>query len=307
MAFFRSFTEGLNRTRQNMLGKIANVLGVTQIDEDTWDDLEAVLIQADVGVDSAGEIIQRLQNYTEENGITRTSDLQKQLFIELRSLLKAPPPLTFPGNPCVLMMVGVNGSGKTTTSAKLAQHFRQQYGLSPILAACDTFRAAAVEQLQVWGGRLGVEVISSVHGADPGAVLHDAISAARSRGNNLVIADTAGRLHTKYNLMEELKKVHRVAGRAEAGAPHHVWLVLDAVTGQNAMHQARAFKEAAHVTGVVITKLDSSARGGMVFAIRQELGLPVYYLGLGEKVEDLRPFNPDAFVEALVKSREPNE
>jgi fused signal recognition particle receptor len=201
--------------------------------------------------------------------------------------------------PSVIMVVGVNGSGKTTTIAKLGQRFQSQ-GKTLLFGAADTFRAAAVDQLQVWGDRLKVDVISGAPESDPGAVAFNAVQSGEARGVDIVIIDTAGRLHTRFNLMEELKKVYRVVGKALAGAPHHTWLVLDATTGQNALQQAKAFKEAVGVTGVILSKLDSSARGGMAFAIQRELGLPILFAGLGEKPEDLIPFDPDAFVEGIL-------
>ncbi len=296
---FGIFRRGLSKTRKSMFGRIANVLGVSEIDEDTWDDLEATLIQADIGVESAANIVEHLQEVVDREGITRTDDLNDHLRAELAGLLQTPPPVNIDGDPTVILMVGVNGAGKTTTTAKLATSFKQQ-GHDVVLAACDTFRAAAVEQLQIWGERTDTPVIAGAKNADPSAVLFDAIRAAKARGATLVIGDTAGRLHTKYNLMEELRKIYRVAGKAADNAPHHVWLVLDAITGQNALIQAKAFKEAANVTGVIITKLDSTAKGGMVFAVERELGIPVYYLGLGEKEEDLQQFTPEAFIDGLI-------
>jgi fused signal recognition particle receptor len=201
------------------------------------------------------------------------------------------------------MLVGVNGSGKTTTAAKLGKQFRQQ-GKQVLLAAADTYRAAAVDQLQVWGERLGLPVIAGQPGADPGAVSYDAVQAGLSRHADIVLIDTAGRLHTRFNLMEELKKVHRVVGKALPGAPHAVWLVLDATTGQNAITQARAFKDAVKVNGVILAKLDSSAKGGMAFAIQKELGLPILYAGLGEKPEDLTRFDREAFVDSILQKRD---
>ncbi|MFQ5409886.1 MAG: signal recognition particle-docking protein FtsY [Anaerolineales bacterium] len=295
----RSFTQGLTRTRQQVFGRIANAIGVGEISADTWDEIEAILIQADIGVATATELVDSLRDHVKATGLTRADDLMERLRTELRAQLPDPPALTLPGEPTVILMVGVNGSGKTTTAAKLARWLAIEHNARPLLAACDTFRAAAVEQLQIWGARVGVPVIAGDANADPGAVLFDAVSAARARGSNVVIADTAGRLHTRFNLMEELEKVRRVAAKAAEGAPHHVLLVLDAITGQNALAQARAFRDKVGVTGVVVSKLDSSARGGMVFAIRRELALPVQFVGLGEAVEDLQPFEPGAFVDGL--------
>jgi fused signal recognition particle receptor len=207
--------------------------------------------------------------------------------------------LDWQAHPSIILLVGVNGSGKTTTAAKLGRRFADQ-GQRVLLVAADTFRAAAVDQLQVWAERLGIPILAGQMGSDPGAVVYDGIQSALAKGTDLVLVDTAGRLHTRYNLMEELKKVQRVAGKALAGAPHAVWLVLDATTGQNALVQARAFKEAVGVTGIILAKLDSSARGGMAFAIQRELGLPILFAGLGEKAEDLTPFDPDAFVKGIL-------
>ena len=205
-------------------------------------------------------------------------------------------------HPAVILLVGVNGSGKTTTAAKLGKQFAGQ-GMKVLLAAADTYRAAAVDQLQVWGDRLGLQVVAGQPGSDPGAVAFDAIQSAVSRKMDIVLVDTAGRLHTRYNLMEELKKVHRVSGKALPGAPHATWLVLDATTGQNALQQARAFKDAVKVDGIILAKLDSSAKGGMAFAIQQELGLPILFAGLGEKPEDLQRFDREAFVDGILTQK----
>lgn len=233
-------------------------------------------------------------------GITRTDELQSCLRSELIQRLDPVPPILIDQKPAVILVVGVNGSGKTTTIAKLGKRFASE-GRKVMLAAADTFRAAAVDQLQIWGERLNLPVIAGQPNGDPGAVAYDAVQAAISRKVDLVLVDTAGRLHTRYNLMEELKKVHRVVGKALPGAPHAVWLVLDATTGQNALHQARAFKEAVKINGVILAKLDSSARGGMAFAIQRELGLPILYAGLGEKPDDLQPFDREAFVDGILQ------
>jgi fused signal recognition particle receptor len=295
----QALREGLARTRQAAFGRIAQLLGATEITPALWEELEAALIQADVGVRVAQELLDRLRERVRREGVTRAEDLRAMLKGELRALLKDPPPLNLGRDPLeVVLVVGVNGSGKTTTVAKLAHRFRQQ-GRRVLLAAADTFRAAAGEQLEIWAERAGVPCIGGQPGADPGAVLFDALQAARARGYDLVLADTAGRLHTKYNLMQELQKVRRVATKAVPGAPHEVWLVLDATTGQNALPQAREFHQAVGVTGLILSKLDGTAKGGAVFAIARELGLPVRFVGVGEGLEDLLPFDADAFVEEL--------
>ena len=294
--------DGLAKTSKATFGRIAGLLGATEINTDTWDELEALLIQADMGIDTATEIIESLQRVVRTEGLLRSDELEQALRVELRSRLDEPPAIDWSGTPSVLLVVGVNGSGKTTTIAKLGKRFLDE-GKSILFGAADTFRAAAVDQLQVWGGRLGVEVIAGAPESDPGAVAFNAVQAGGARHVNLVIIDTAGRLHTRFNLMEELKKVHRVVGKAWPGAPHAVWLVLDATTGQNALQQARAFKDAVNVTGVILAKLDSSARGGMAFAIKHELGLPILFAGLGEKPEDLQPFDPDAFIDGILSAR----
>ncbi|GAB4458265.1 MAG: signal recognition particle-docking protein FtsY [Anaerolineales bacterium] len=276
-----------------------SILGATEITEDTWDELEALLVQADLGIETATEVLDGLRRVVRTEGLTRSDELWEALRAELRSRLVPPPALTWTHKPSVIMMVGVNGSGKTTTIAKLGQRFRAE-GRTVLFGAADTFRAAAVDQLQVWGDRLGVDVIAGAPESDPGAVAFNAVQAGTARGVDLILIDTAGRLQTKFNLMEELKKVYRVIGKALPGAPHAVWLVLDATTGQNAMVQAKAFRDAVGVSGVILSKLDSSARGGMAFAIQRELGLPILFAGLGEKPEDLTPFDPDAFVQGIL-------
>ena len=291
---------GLAKTSKTAFGRLATIFGATEINQETWDDLEALLVQADLGIEIAVEILESLQRFVRTEGLTRSDELWDALRSELRSRLDAPPAIEWRSKPSVVMMVGVNGSGKTTTIAKLGERFRTE-GKSLLFGAADTFRAAAVDQLQVWGDRLGVDVIVGAPESDPGAVAFNTVQAGVARNVDLVFVDTAGRLHTRFNLMEELKKVHRVIGKAMDGAPHEVWLVLDATTGQNALQQARAFKEAVNVTGVILSKLDSSARGGMAFAIRRELGLPILFAGLGEKPEDLVSFDPDAFVQGILE------
>lgn len=293
---------GLARTSRATFGQIAGLLGATEITANTWDELEALLIQADLGIKTATEVIDSLQRLVRTEGLLRSDELENALRAELRQRLDQPPAIEWAEHPSVLLIVGVNGSGKTTAIAKLGKRYLDE-GMSILFGAADTFRAAAVDQLQVWGDRLGVDVVAGAPESDPGAVAYSAVQAGTARGVDLVIIDTAGRLHTRFNLMEELKKIHRVVGKALPGAPHAVWLVLDATTGQNALHQARAFKEAVDVTGVILAKLDSSARGGMAFAIEQELGLPILFAGLGEKPGDLWPFNPDAFMEGILSTK----
>lgn len=291
--------EGLSKTSKTAFGRIANFLGATEIDEDAWESLEALLIQADLGLETASSVVESLKSTVQARGLVRHDELLEALRQELRKRLDAPPLLQWDSKPSVVMVVGVNGSGKTTTLAKLSRRFQAE-GRSVLLGAADTFRAAAVEQLQVWGSRLGVEVITGAPESDPGAVAFNAVQSGTARGIDLVLVDTAGRLQTRFNLMEELKKVERVIGKAMPGAPHAVWLVLDATTGQNALSQARAFKEAVGVTGVILAKLDTSARGGMAFAIQHELGLPILFAGLGEKPEDLQVFDPEAFIDGIL-------
>ncbi len=296
---FNKWRAGLARTRKSTFGRIASLFGATQITDETWEDLEALLIQADLGIETSEAVMEALWEREQAEGMTRADELKAALREELRRLLSAPPEIAFPHRPTVILIVGVNGSGKTTTIAKLGKRFREE-GKSVIFGAADTFRAAAVEQLQVWGERLDIPVIAGQPGGDPGAVAYDTIQAAQARGMDVALIDTAGRLHTRFNLMEELKKVYRVSGKALPGAPHHVWLVMDATTGQNALQQAQAFKKAVDVTGIILAKLDSSARGGMAFAIQRELRLPIYFAGLGEKPDDLQPFTPDAFVKGIL-------
>ncbi|RPI96717.1 MAG: signal recognition particle-docking protein FtsY [Chloroflexi bacterium] len=296
---FAKWRSGLAKTSKTAFGRLATFLGATEITEETWEDLETLLIQADVGIETTTEILEALRRIVQSRGLTRSEELSEALRAELRARLDPAPALGWKDKPSVILVVGVNGSGKTTTIAKLGQRFRSD-GKTLLFGAADTFRAAAVDQLQVWGDRLKVDVISGAPESDPGAVAFNAVQSGAARGVDFVIIDTAGRLHTRFNLMEELKKVQRVVGKALPGAPHAVWLVLDATTGQNALQQAKAFKEAVGVTGVIVAKLDSSARGGMTFAIQRELGLPILFAGLGEKPEDLIPFDPDAFVQGLL-------
>jgi fused signal recognition particle receptor len=297
--FFEKWKSGLAKTSKTAFGQLAQLFGATQITHETWEDLEALLIQADLGIDTTAEILESLRLVVRDQGLIYSEELSEALRAELRTRLDPAPVLQWKEKPSVILVVGVNGSGKTTTIAKLGKRFQAE-GKTLLFGAADTFRAAAVDQLQVWGDRLKVDVIAGAPESDPGAVAFSAVQSGAARHLDLVIIDTAGRLHTRFNLMEELKKVDRVVGKALPGAPHAVWLVLDATTGQNALQQAKAFKEAVGVTGVILSKLDSSARGGMAFAIQHELGLPILFAGLGEKTEDLIPFDPDAFVKGIL-------
>jgi fused signal recognition particle receptor len=299
MSIFVKWKDGLAKSSKAAFGQIATILGATEIAPETWDDLEALLIQADIGVETTDIILDALEQRVDSQGLTKSNQLKTALREELCALLTSPPPMDINHQPTVILIVGVNGSGKTTTIAKLGQIFAQQ-GKSVLLGAADTYRAAAVDQLEIWAQRLQLPIIAGQHGGDAGAVAFDTVKAAIARKSEIVLIDTAGRLHTRFNLMEELKKVHRVVGKAMPGAPHAVWLVMDATTGQNAIQQARAFKDAVNVTGVILAKLDSSARGGMAFAIQHELGLPILFAGLGEKPDDLQLFNPEAFVDGIL-------
>lgn len=300
---FGRLKAGLARTRGNLASGIGNLLlGKKVVDDALLEDLETQLLLADVGVDATSEIIAALTERVQRRQLNDPEALLDALREELAGLLRhRAKPFEIPATPrpFVILVVGVNGVGKTTTIGKLARRFKAA-GLSPILAAGDTFRAAAVEQLQVWGDRNEVPVIAHGEGADSASVIFDALAAARSRGADVVLADTAGRLHNKQNLMDELAKVGRVMKRFDAEAPHAVLLVLDAGTGQNALAQAREFAQAVGLTGIVLTKLDGTAKGGIVFAITRQTGLPIQFIGVGESVEDLRPFEPDDFVAALL-------
>lgn len=293
---------GLAKTSKATFGQIATLLGASEITDETFEELEALLIKADLGIDTTEDILAALWDRERKEGFIKAAQLKDALRQELRQRLDEPPQLSFPDRPSVILVVGVNGSGKTTSIAKLGKRYASQ-GKRVILGAADTYRAAAVDQLQVWADRVNLPVIAGQPDGDPGAVAYDTVQAAIARQADIALIDTAGRLHTRFNLMEELKKVHRVVGKAMPGAPHAVWLVMDATTGQNALQQARAFKETVNVTGIILAKLDSSARGGMAFAIQQELNLPILYAGLGEGPDDLQPFDPDLFIQGILDEK----
>ena len=290
---------GLSKTRKSTFGKIATFFGASEITPDTWDDLEDLFIQSDLGAQTSLEIIDQLKFRIENDGVINAEELSRLIKDELTSRLITPPENLFKEKPQVILIAGVNGSGKTTTIAKLGKYYQDQ-GFNIQFVAADTYRAAAVEQLQIWGERLNIPVTAGQQNGDPGAVVYDGIQSALSKNKDLVLIDTAGRLHTSYNLMEELKKIYRVAGKALPSAPHHSWLVMDATTGQNALHQAESFHEAIPLDGIILVKLDSSAKGGMAFAIQDKLDLPILFAGLGESPEDLVPFDPESFVASIV-------
>ena len=292
--------ESLTRTRNSVFSQITGLFGGSEIDDELWDDLEALLIQADVGVETTTDLIETVRGRVVREGITKPVDAQVILKEEMRNLLDGYGPSDVDRTRIltVILVVGVNGSGKTTTIAKLAYYYKQQ-GKRVVLAAADTFRAAAIDQLKIWGERAGCPVIAHQPDADPGAVVFDAIKSALARKADIVIIDTAGRLHTKYNLMKELEKLKSIAQKQVHAAPHETLLVLDASTGQNALVQAKYFKESVAITGVVLSKLDGTAKGGVVFAIGKELGVPVRFVGVGEQLEDLMPFDSELFVEGL--------
>ena len=297
----RAIKESLTRTRKGFFGQIRGLLGSNEVTDELWQELEELLILADVGVGTTVELVERLQEHVVKEHIRRADGVMALLKEELLAFLKdSSRPLATEEQRMltVILVVGANGSGKTTTIAKLAHYF-QGKGWRVMLAAADTFRAAAIDQLKIWGQRVGADVIAHTPGADPGAVVYDAIRATLSRGIDLLIVDTAGRLHTKYNLMQELKKIRGVAAKQVHRAPHETWLVLDATTGQNALSQARHFKDVVNVTGIILAKLDGTAKGGIAFAVANELGLPIRFVGTGERVNDLAEFDAEAFVEGL--------
>jgi fused signal recognition particle receptor len=308
-SFLDRMKQAVTRTRDSFTQSLSAVVALTrEVDEASLDDLELALLASDIGSSTTQEIISRLRERALRQGIADGAELRSILKSEIRRILDGvAKPIAHPATPPeVIMMVGVNGTGKTTTTGKLAALFRKPtrehpQGQSVLLCAADTFRAAAIEQLEVWSQRSGVELIKTKQGGDPSAALFDAATAAKARGTGILIVDTAGRLHTKSDLMKELDKMVRTASKIVPGAPHQTLLVIDATTGQNGLQQARLFTEAAKVTGIVLTKLDGTAKGGIVVAIAHELGLPVLYAGVGEKIDDILPFEPEAFVESMLE------
>lgn len=299
MGFFDRLREGLVKTRKGFVEKVESIFAGRPIDNESLEELEETLILSDVGAQNAQEIVRHLKEKSDRGEMKGAGSVREFLKKEMVSMLGNPHPLVaFGEKPFVILAVGVNGVGKTTTIGKLASRFRNQ-GFSVLLAAGDTFRAAAIEQLEIWAQRSDAQFVKHQSGSDPSAVVFDAVEAGKARGVDVVIIDTAGRLHTKSSLMDELKKVKRVCGKAMAGSPHEVLLVVDATNGQNALRQAQMFNEAIGVTGIALTKLDGTAKGGIVFAIKKELNIPVRLIGVGEGIDDLQDFVPAEFVRAL--------
>jgi fused signal recognition particle receptor len=298
--FFKRLRTGLARSREALTAEIGASL-FDRIDEETWERLEEALILADVGAPTTADVVGRLEGEVATGAVTGTEAIEDRLVALLAGVAQTgSPKIDLTAKPAVIMVTGVNGTGKTTTIGKLAWHIQQELGLNTLLAAADTYRAAAVEQLSQWAERAGCEIVKAEQGGDPGAVAYDAIEAAKARGMDVVICDTAGRLHTHGNLMEELSKVRRVIQKQIPDAPHESLIVIDATTGQNGLRQAKAFSEAAGLTGAVLTKLDGSAKGGVALGIAAELGIPVKLIGIGEGLEDLRPFDAEQFARALL-------
>lgn len=294
-----STEQAVKRSKDTWFSKITGLFNRSTLDPEVWDELEELLIAADVGVDTTDKLVQQTKTKVDQDKVTDPAKVRNILQKEMVSMLDVGDAGSAPVYPQAILVVGVNGSGKTTTIAKLGYAFGKE-GKKVVLAAGDTFRAAAIDQLKWWGQRIGADVIAHQPGADPGAVAFDALQAAASRGTDVVIIDTAGRLQTKYNLMEELKKIKRVVQRVDASAPQNTYLVLDATTGQNGLSQARYFTEAVDVSGVILTKLDGTAKGGIVLAICDQLRIPIRFIGTGETLDDLTPFDPEAFIGAVM-------
>jgi fused signal recognition particle receptor len=299
MGFFERLKEGLTKTRKGFIEKVESIFTGRKIDEETLEELEEILITSDIGTKATAEIMTVIQEKVNKGEVRDADSVKELLKKEMIAILGHSQPLVVYGNrPFVILAVGVNGVGKTTTIGKLASRFQSQ-GFSVLLAAGDTFRAAAIEQLEIWAERAGTQLVKHQYGSDPAAVAFDAVAAAKKRGIDVVIVDTAGRLHTKINLMEELKKMRRTIEKVMPEAPHEILLVVDATTGQNALRQAEFFNEAIGITGIALTKLDGTAKGGIVLAIKKGLGIPIRLIGVGEGLYDLRDFDPKEFVEAL--------
>ncbi|MCI6616203.1 signal recognition particle-docking protein FtsY [Ruminococcus sp.] len=304
MGFFSKIKEGLKKTRNAVVGQIDSMLkSFTKIDDELFEELEELLVMGDVGVHTAEKICDELKNRVKKEGIKDPEEINRLLEETVSEMLKGGEKLDISTSPSIILVIGVNGVGKTTTIGKLANSLSKQ-GKKVILAAADTFRAAAIEQLDIWAQRSGCEIIKQNEGSDPAAVVYDAISAAKARNADVIICDTAGRLHNKKHLMDELAKINRVIDRELPNAAKEKLLVLDATTGQNAVNQAEQFRQATGITGIVLTKLDGTAKGGVVLAIKDGLGIPVKYIGVGEQIDDLQPFNSDDFAKALFAKTE---
>lgn len=298
MGFFNKISEGLKKTRDSLGQLFDGVFSGGSVDDELFDDLEEALILGDTGAATAGAICAELRRRVKKEGVTDPERVREMLAEVIAEMLRGGQELNLESKPAIIMVIGVNGAGKTTTIGKLAKRFEDE-GKKVVVAAADTFRAAAIEQLEVWAKRSGAEIIKHSEGSDPAAVVFDAIAAGKARHADIIICDTAGRLHNKKGLMDELAKIGRVIEREAAGSSVETLLVLDATTGQNALNQAREFGAACGITGIVLTKLDGTARGGVVVGIRQELGIPIKFIGVGEQADDLQPFDPDAFAKAL--------
>ena len=302
MGFFSKLKEGLKKTKDSMVKKMQKVVNsFTKIDEELFESLEETMIMSDMGVETSEEICQRLRKRVKEEGVTDPSLIMGLIQDIIREMLETDTELDIENKPAIIMVIGVNGAGKTTTIGKLCHQYKEQ-GKRVIVAAADTFRAAAIDQLEVWTERAGVEIVKHSEGSDPASVVFDGISAAKARHADILICDTAGRLHNKKNLMEELAKINRIVNSQAEGCSREVLLVLDATTGQNAVNQAKLFSEVADITGIVLTKLDGTAKGGIVISIANELHIPVKLIGVGEKIEDLQKFDADSFVKALFEN-----
>lgn len=307
MGFFNKIAQGLKKTRNSMMGKVDALLNsFTKIDEEFFEELEENLIMADVGAVTSARICDNLRKKVKEQGLSDAAEVKAAMKDIISEMLSGDEELNLSTKPTVILVIGVNGVGKTTTIGKLANNLKNE-GKKVLLAAADTFRAAAIDQLQIWADRAGVDLVKHDEGSDPAAVVFDAVNAGKARGCDVVICDTAGRLHNKKNLMDELAKISRVVDREAPGSAKEVLLVLDATTGQNALNQAKLFQEAAGLTGIILTKLDGTARGGVVIGIKEELNIPIKYIGVGEQIDDLRPFNSKDFVDALFEGTDKKE
>lgn len=304
MGIFSKIKAGLQKTKSSMMNAVEDMLGAfTRIDDDLFEELEEILIMSDVGVATSTKICDLLRQQVKNQHVTDPVQIKGMLKDIIAGMLKGDETLNISTKPSIILVIGVNGVGKTTTIGKLAALLKMD-GKKVLLGAADTFRAAAIDQLEIWSERAGVELVKHSEGSDPAAVVFDAIAAGKARGSDVIICDTAGRLHNKKNLMDELAKINRIIERETVGCDVEVLLVLDATTGQNAVNQAREFKEAAGITGIVLTKLDGTARGGIIIAIKDELGLPVKFVGVGEKIDDLQPFSAEDFTNALFEDGE---